>query len=162
MSSIIVAFSTKRQLLDALPALRTAELGEIETYTPAPLERGPSPLPTVMLIAGLAGAVAGFFLEAFANVAAYPIDIGGRPQFSWPAFIPIAFENGILAAVLAGFFGFFIVNRMPRLYEPVDQCALMRRAMRDLWCVAIRTQEQGRVRELLRKYSPIRIEDVPE
>ncbi|MGA3401694.1 MAG: DUF3341 domain-containing protein [Acetobacteraceae bacterium] len=160
-AGLFVAFTTEHELTSALPSLREARLGAIETYTPAPIESGPSILPLLVLIAGVAGAIGGFCLQSYANIVAYPIDIGGRPQFSWPAFVPIAFENGVLAAVLTGFVGYFVVNRLPRLYEPVDECDAMRRAMRDLWCVAIRTDDPRRARELLRAHTPVHIEELP-
>jgi hypothetical protein len=104
------------------------------------------------------GAVASFCLQSYAATTAYPIDIGGRPDLSWPAFIPIAFENGVLAAVLAGFLGYLIVNRLPRLYEPIDEYAAIRSAMRDAWCVAIHTDEPDRARVVLQPFAAARIE----
>jgi hypothetical protein len=160
-SGLFVAFATSQELEAALPSLREAGIGTIETFTPAPVETGPSILPVLILIGGVLGALAGFALQAYANVAAYPIDIGGRPYFSWPAFVPIAFENGVLAAVLTGFIGFFIANRLPRLYQPVDECEAMRRASRDFWCVAIRTHNPNHVREILRAHSPACVEELP-
>jgi hypothetical protein len=160
-AGLLVAFASEHELREALHPLRAADLGEIETYTPKPVETGPSIIPSVVLIAGILGAVASFGLQSFADTIAYPINIGGRPNMSWPAFIPIAFENGVLAAVLAGFLGYLIVNRLPRLYETIDECAAMRNAMRDAWCVAIHTDEPDRARAVLRPFAAARIELLP-
>jgi hypothetical protein len=109
----------------------------------------------------LPGRGGSFALLTYGDVWAYRLDIGGRPAFSWPSFVPIAFENGILAAVAAGFFGYFAINRLPRPYDPIDESGSIRRAMRDRWCVAIRTDESQRVRDVLEPLSPYRLEDLP-
>jgi Protein of unknown function (DUF3341) len=160
-AGVLATFATERELVAALPPLRAAALGTIETYTPKPIETGTSVLPMLILLAGVLGATASFLLQSYGDTVAYPLDIGGRPNFSWPAFIPIAFENGILAAVLVGFLGFLAVNRMPRLYEPVDECPSIRRAARDMWCVAIQTDQPERARAMLRDLSPIHLEELP-
>jgi hypothetical protein len=160
MKTVVASFASEARLVEALPGLRT--LGVVETYTPKALEDDqPSILPLVVLIAGLVGAVGGFGMEVYANVIGYPVDIGGRPEFSWPAFIPIAFEIGSLSAVVAGFVAFLVVNRLPRLYDPVDEASLMRGATRDRWCVAIRTESPDRVHSLLRDLAADEVEELP-
>jgi hypothetical protein len=156
---VLVAFETEDALSEALKVLKSAEAGAITTYTPKPIEQRYTIIPVVILAAGVLGFIASFGLQTYANVFAYPIDIGGRPGLSWPAFVPIAFENGILTAVLAGFFGYLIANRMPRLYEPVDECRAMRRAVRDLYCVAVQTEDPDRVRDVLRGHRFVSIEE---
>jgi hypothetical protein len=165
MRILVASFDSENALTAALPRLRAAGLGAVETYTPKMIEDDPdqprSILPLVVLIAGLLGTAASFLLQSYANMVSYPVDIGGRPGFSWPAFVPIAFENGILAAVLAGFFGYLIINRLPRLWDPVDEAMPIRGATRDRWCVAIRTEAPERAHDLLQTLAADQIEEVP-
>ncbi len=160
MTRLVASFTSATRLQDALPELRT--LGSIETYTPLALENEPtsSVLPLVVLIAGFGGAILGFAMQVYADTAAYPLNIGGRPDFSWPAFVPFAFEIVVLTAVVAGFIGYFVVNRLPHLYDPIDEAPVMRHALRDGWCVAISTQTPDRVRHLLETFSADHIEEV--
>jgi Alternative complex III, ActD subunit len=158
---VLAAFESEHELKAALESLRGTNVGEIETYTPTPIEAGPTIMPLIILIGGVLGTIASFCLQSYGATLAYPLDIGGRPNLSWPAFIPIAFENGILAAILAGFFGYLIVNRLPWLYDPVDECASMRGATRDIWCVAIRTDRPDHARAALHDLRPLRIEALP-
>jgi len=156
MKGLLAGFDSEQALREALQ--RFASWREIETYTPMPLSppglvpapRGASPaftLPLAMFIAGIAGFSAFFWLMAFADVRAYPLDIGGRPNFAWPTFVPIAFELGVLCAMAAGFFGFFIVCRLPRLFDPIDQCASLKRASRDGWFLAIRSSDAAHLEQ---------------
>jgi hypothetical protein len=54
--------------------------------------------------------VASLALQIYAAAWNYPIDVGGRPYNSWLAFIPTAFENGVLIAVTAGFLSFLVLS----------------------------------------------------
>jgi hypothetical protein len=161
MTLIVASFVSETGLAEALPRLRA--LGAVETYTPQPPQDDqPSILPLIVLIAGLLGAGAGFGMQVYANTIGYPVDIGGQPEFSWPAFVPIAFEIGVLAAMLAGFFGYMVVNRLPHLYDKVDEAMLMRGASRDRWCVSIRTGEPTQTHDLLRTMNAEQVEELPE
>jgi hypothetical protein len=160
MKTLVASFESEHGLMDALPRLR--DLGAIETYTPKALEgeQPPSILPLVVLIAGFIGVGLGFGMQVYANAVSYPVDIGGRPDFSWPAFVPIAFEIGVLTAIAAGFVGYLVVNRLPHLYDPVDEAMLMRGATRDRWCVALRTDTPDKAHDLLRSLSAD-VEELP-
>jgi hypothetical protein len=158
---IVAAFGSEPDLMRAAARLRTAAVGDVETYTPAePSEDAGarrSTIPLTVLIAGLVGAVGMFLLQSYATAINYPLDIGGRPNFSWPAYIPNSFEVGCLFAILAGFAGFLIANRMPRLYDKIDESELLRRAD---YCLAIENPESPRAHALLAELDPIAVEDL--
>lgn len=165
MSGILAAFENEHALSGAIDVLREHRFA-YETYTPKPLDRNPtgSPLPLLMFIAGMIGFCGFFALLTWVSVWDLPINIGGRPPFSWPTFVPVTFELGIVCAVAAGFLGYFVINRMPRLYEPIDNCASMGRVMSDLWVVAVETDDNVRLthaNELLKRCAPLRIEEIP-
>jgi hypothetical protein len=123
MKGVLAGFASAQALRDAVERLAAADVREIETYTPAPLDEDSSgsPLPLVMFVAGMLGFIGFMALMTYADVYAYPLNVGGRPQFAWPAFVPIAFEIGVLCAMAAGFVGYFVVCRMPRIYDPIDE-----------------------------------------
>lgn len=164
---IIAMFANEFGLLRALRACRELSLGPLETYTPAPLEGEPttSPIPVIILAAGLIGALCSFGLLTYSSTFAFPFDIGGRPEFSWPSFIPTTWENGALVAVLGGFVAFMVINRLPKLYDPVDEAASMRRVSRDRWVLRIDPNDsvaRDHAYAVLADLDPILIEELPE
>jgi hypothetical protein len=70
----------------------------------------------------LAGGIVGFLgmvaIQVFVNLD-YPIEVGGRPLFAWPAFAVVDFEITILCAVTFAVAGMLIINRLPKLYHPL-------------------------------------------
>lgn len=136
---LIACFSSKVIFDAALDKLREAQMDVYETYSPVPPDAlsASSTMPLVALIAGFGGTAAAFLMQLYANTLAYPLDIGGRPEFSWPSFIPIAFETGILLAVVSTIFSVFIQARLMRLYAPIDGCRFMNRALSDRWIISI-------------------------
>ena len=169
MKGMLAAFADEASLTRAVDLLAAAKLSNVETYTAKPLheesEPSGSPLPLAMFIAGMLGFVGFLLLMAYADVRAYPLDIGGRPRFAWPAFVPIAFELGVLCAMAAGFFGYFLVCRLPRLYEAVDHCEDFKNASRDGWFVSVQAVDESgldQARLLLASLGALSVEEFGE
>ncbi len=98
----------------------------MECYTPYPVEEAAEALhfhktrvPLVCLLGGLMGVTTAGLMETWINVWAYPLNIAGRPLFSWPAFIIPAYEWTILFAGLSAAFGMIALNGLPQLYHPL-------------------------------------------
>lgn len=162
---IVASFETEEALSRALERLQAVADTDTQTYTPKELDGAStkSSVPLAMLAAGLLGAGGGFAMEALANVYAYPLNVGGRPKFSWPSFVPIAFEIGVLFAMLVGFFGYLIAARLPRLYDSIDECESLRQVTRDEWVVAVRAsdpQTLERIRKVLHALHPKLVEEI--
>jgi hypothetical protein len=169
MKGMLAGFESEQALQLACERLAASQFGHVETYTPAPpdadAEASGSPLPLVMFVAGMLGFVGFFLLMTYADVRAYPLDIGGRPRFAWPAFVPIAFELGALCAMAAGFLGYFVTCRMPKYHDPLDECASFRAASRDRWFLAVRCENPERLvqaRSALDPLDPISLEEFLE
>ena len=102
---LMAEFATPSELVAAARKAREAGYTKIDAYSPYPIEElneamqlPRNRVPLVVLLGGLAGLVAGYGLEYWASVIAYPLNIGGRPFHSMPAFIVPAYETTILFA----------------------------------------------------------------
>ena len=149
MTAVIAAFATEAELLRALDRLRSADLTEIETFSPLPVtEEMDSPprswLPAFSLAGGIAGAAFMLGLETISTVSSwgYPVDIGGRPAFSWPAYIPIAVSFGIAVAALASLASYAVATKIWRLWDAVDEFDAMTAASRNRWLIKVEFEEE--------------------
>ena len=140
MRGLLAAFPSEDALEKAVSRLDGQGIPS-ETYTPHPRKQDPprSWVPLAILIVGVGGTVGIFGLQVYSTMLNYPFDVGGRPYFSWPAYVPMAFEFGVLFAVLTGFFGFLLANRLPHLYDSIDEIDAFRAATRDTFFVAVST-----------------------
>jgi hypothetical protein len=97
-----------------------------DAYSPFPihelfeaLEMEDRRVPLIVLLAGIVGCIAGFGLCYWVSTMAYPLNIGGRPFNSWPAFIPVTFEMTILFASFGAVLGWILLSGLPQPYHPV-------------------------------------------
>jgi hypothetical protein len=123
---VLVEFGAADEALRALKTLASLGYVHIDTHAPFPLTdeaayapRGSMPLAFLGFGGGLTALVAAYLVQWYANVASYPLNIGGRPADAAAAFLPTTFESICLMASLAVFGGFLIFERLPRLWQPI-------------------------------------------
>jgi hypothetical protein len=168
---VLGEFEREHALLEAARALRGR--GKLDIHSPYPLHGADealglrrSTVPLVALVAGVTGAATGYFIQWYMNAFDWPINVGGRPAHSGPAWIPVTFELGVLFASLAiflgllgGYFGF------PRTHHPVFEVEAFRSASIDaLWLsaeVAGADDAEGLAQEL-RRLGARHVSIVPE
>jgi hypothetical protein len=123
---LLAEFDTAGQLTYAAKSAYDAGWRRLDCYTPYPCEEAAEAIgfhrnfvPLITLVGGLMGCTAMFLLETWINVWGYPLNIGGRPYYSWPAFIVPAYEWTILFAGLTAAFGMLALCGLPAPYHPL-------------------------------------------
>lgn len=148
---LMAEFGSAQALLDAAEKVKAAGFHEIDAYSPYPIEavsevvcdHKRSRMPLIVLAGGLLGLLGGFGLEYWAAVIEYPMNIGGRPHFSWPSFVIPAYETTILGASLAGVVGMLFLNGLPSPYHPVfNHKRFVEKASRDGYFLVIKAKDK--------------------
>ncbi len=141
---LLAEFHSPQEVVEA--AERVHEMGyrNVDGFSPYPIEElsealelHKSHLPKLVLAGGIAGCLGGFGLEYWASVLEYPMNIGGRPFFSWPSFIIPAYETTILFAAGAAVLGMLALNGLPEPYHPVFNVPGFALASRDKFFILI-------------------------
>jgi len=165
----LAEFATPAALYDACEGVRDAGYTRWDAHTPFPihgLERAmglkASRLPWVVIVTALGGAVTGMALQGWVSTIAYPLVISGKPFFSWPAFIPITFELGVLGGALGAVFGMFGMNQLPTLHHPLFASTAFERASDDAFFLSIESWDPrfdpDRTVDLLRRLGATAVE----
>ncbi|HEX8186412.1 MAG TPA: DUF3341 domain-containing protein [Blastocatellia bacterium] len=168
---LIAEFESPTDIVAA--ARRAYEEGyrKMDAYSPFPIEElseaigfHRNRLPLIVLIGGIVGCLGGFALCYWASVHAYPLNVGGRPLNSWPAFIPVTFETTILVAALSAVFGMLALNGLPQPYHPVFNSPRFELASRNTFFLCIEADDPKfnleETRAFLDSLGPVEVSDV--
>jgi hypothetical protein len=141
---LMAEFETPEELLAAAKRAYREGYRQMEGYSPFPVEGLAEALghkktlvPLIVLLCAIAGGLGGYFMEYYAMKISYPINVGGRPLNSWPAFIPITFELTILGGALSAVIGMLALNRLPRPHHPVFNAPHFERASVDRFFLCV-------------------------
>src|SRR5438132_1757874 len=146
---VMAKFDIPIALVSAARETYAAGYRRINGYSPFPIEElsdaigfQRTTLPLIVLAGGIIGAVGGFFMQYWMEVIDYPINVGGKPFNSWPAFIPITFECTVLCAAFAAVLGMLALNKLPHPYHPVFNAPNFALATRDSFFLVIEASDR--------------------
>ena len=156
---VMAEFPSIDVLIEAAHKVHDAGYKRVDAYTPYPVEElahalghHRSKLPLIVLIGGVCGMIGGYLLQYWVSVIEYPLNIGGRPFHSWPAFIVPTFETTILAAALSAVLGMFALNGLPQPYHPVFNVPRFALASRDRYFLMIEARDPKFDRDRTRSF----------
>lgn len=141
---LLAEFDDADALLKAARETYTAGYRQIDCCAPFPVHglseaigAGGGQLARLVLGGGIVGALAGFGFQYWVSVAAYPLNVGGRPLNSWPSFMPVTLELTILVASLTAVLGMLALNGLPQPWHPLFGIDRFRRATQDRFFLVI-------------------------
>ncbi len=144
---VLAEFDDPGIFVQAAREVREKGYKRFEAYTPYPVKAldeivpGGDPVPAMVFGGGVVGAGSAWLLQYYIAAIDYPINVGGRPLYSWPSFIPITFELTVLFASLAAFFGTLWLCGLPLLHHPVFNWRKFAEASRDRFFLCIEARD---------------------
>lgn len=164
---LVSVFEREDDVVQATTAARNEGLEIVDVYTPYAihgLDRAmglpPSRLPWVCFLLGLLGAVTMTVFQFWASAVSWPINVGGKPWNSLPAFVPAIFEITVLCAGVGTVLFFFWWAGM----RPGRQSAMSdTRVTDDRFALVLRETgakfNRSAVEALLKRFHAVKIEE---
>ncbi|HEX7771011.1 MAG TPA: DUF3341 domain-containing protein [Pyrinomonadaceae bacterium] len=168
---VMAEFESPTDLVAAAHRVYSLGYRRINGYSPFPIEElseaigfTKTSLPLIVFIGGLVGGLSGFLMQYWIAAIDYPINVGGKPTNSWPAWIPITFEMTVLFAAFSAVLGMLILNKLPQPYHPVFNLPNFALATRDRFFLAIEANDpkfnHAEVVDLLKSLNAVAVNDV--
>jgi len=140
----LAEFANPAALFHACEQVRDAGYNDWDSHAPFPVHgieeamgMSWSKVPWFSLVFGLSGAAGGFCLQVWVSTVASPLVISGKPLLSWPAYIPVTFELGILCCAIGTLLGMFSINRLPAFYHSLFNSERFERFSDDAFFISI-------------------------
>lgn len=172
LHGVMAEFATPEALVEAIGKAKAAGYTKMDAFTPYPIEKvldaldlHETKIPLLTLAASIFGAAAVFGLAYWVSAIDYPLNIGGRPLNSWPAFIPATFEGAVFHGGLAAAIGMILLNGLPRPYHPVFNVKrFVEHASKDGYFLVVESDDPRfdalSVRRFLEGLAPVEVSEV--
>jgi hypothetical protein len=169
---LMAEFDSPSDLVAAAQRTQDAGYKKIDAYSPFPVEGLAEAIgfhhdlvPLITLIGGIVGGTTGYLMQYWMSAVNYPLNIGGKPPHSWPAFIVITFEMTILFAGLSAVLGMLALNGLPMPYHPVFNVPRFALASKDRFFLIVFSTDSrydpAGTRRFLEGLNPRSLSEVP-
>jgi Protein of unknown function (DUF3341) len=171
LHGLMAEFDSPSDLLNAARRAHEEGYRRMDAYSPFPVHGLAEAIgfkrtlvPLLVFLGGAVGGIGGYALQYWISAIDYPINVGGRPLHSWPAFIPVTFELTVLVAALAAVLGMLALNGLPRPYHPVFNVPAFELATRNRFFLCIEAADPrfdgGQTKRFLESLKPQAIYEV--
>ena len=169
---LMAEFDSAQALVDAAKKTHESGYKKIDAYSPFPIEGLAEEIgmhfdeiPLTVLVGGIIGGCTGYLMQYWMSAVDYPLNIGGKPPHSWPAFIVITFEMTILFAGISAVLGMLAFNGLPMPYHPVFNVPRFAFASKDRFFLIVFSSDKKydavETRRFLETLDPRSISEVP-
>jgi hypothetical protein len=169
--AMVAEFEDEHQLLAAADKARLAGYKALDAYAPFPVHGlseaigfRDNRVPWFIFCGGMLGGLGGYTLQWYTAVIDYPMNVGGKPLNSLPAFFPVTFESTILCAALTAVFGMLAMNRLPKPYHSIFNTPGFERASQDRFFLEIGSvdakYDAKSTRAFLEDLNPVNVSEV--
>ena len=169
---LMAEFDNSTDLVVATKAAYAAGYRKMDAYSPFPIEEASEALgfhktrvPLIVLVGGLLGGSGAYLLQYWINCIAYPLNVGGRPWHSWPAFIVPTFEMTVLFGGLSGVIGMFALNGLPMPHNPLFNVDRFSAVTRDRFFLCVEADDPQfdlvGTYQFMESLQPLSISEVP-
>jgi ActD protein len=170
---LLAEFDSPTAVVTAARKAREAGYVKLDAFTPFPIHELDEALkvprtilPWLVFAGGLAGLLGGFAMQYWMSAVDYPLNIGGRPLASWPAFVIPSYEMTILFASITAVVGMIALNGLPMPYHPLFNAPNFTNATADRFFLCIETKDAKfdatGTRQFLEGLHPLGVTDVAQ
>jgi hypothetical protein len=166
-------FGSAEELIEASRKAYAEGYRRMDAYSPFPIHEldealgiPPTVLPWIVFVGGIMGGLGGYTLEYWTQAVAYPVNIGGKPFHSWPAYVPVWFECTVLGAAISALIAMLLMNGLPQPYHPVFNIErFVDHAQRDKFFLCIESSDPRfkveEIRQFFGKVNATEVWEVP-